>query len=252
MALKCPARYTMSCRSPSSAVRSWSAFHDCAGGGPTLVGGTPWLVISESAPAAPTPALSEVCTALAPSVRKSYPVTSELVALQHAVGEEGVDHAGDLGRRLDEPAHRQIGDGQRDALELQLRRRPVGVLREVVVEPQAGLRRTRVEHRRHVAGLRAEPRGVGVAEEGDDVVGTDDHDVVDGRVGVAVVDDDVADGLGDEVLGVRAAGVLVGLLVEVGDAWAGPDVDDPPVDTAWLRASPAGPASWRGSPVIRP
>ena len=159
--------------------------------------------------------------------------------LEHAVDQERVDHARDLGRRLDEAPDRQIGHGQRHALGLDLGLRAVGILRQEVVEAQGRLGGGRAQHRRHVARLGAEAGRVRIAEERHGVIRADDDHGRERRVGDAVGEHDIADGIGDEVLRVRAAGVAVGLQVEGRDARAhSAQVENPPADRGFEAGQP--------------
>ena len=73
LALKWPPRKIRSWREPVSAVFSWAAVHDVAGGSPSG-----WMRVSLVVPApVPIPALRSSSTASAALVMKSYPVTRD-------------------------------------------------------------------------------------------------------------------------------------------------------------------------------
>ncbi len=124
----------------------------------------------------------------------------------------GVDHPGDVRRRFDqsadgEPRHGEIARRQRD-----LGVRPIAILAQYVVQPQAGFRRRIALHRRHVTRFIGEPAHVWRAEERDHaVVAGDDHEAQRIRpIGV----NDALDLLRDQVLRERARRVVRRLLLE--------------------------------------
>ena len=221
--LKCPARNTRSwCTGPSSVARRSFAVQDSARFGVppvvVVVVGTPWSVISVSVRApAPRPARRSACTRVGGAGQ-------EVVAGDQRAGRARERAPAVVTKRSSWPwissgvstsrPTARSGTGSTPPLTVRSVTRAVGVLPEHLVGAQARLRRRVVAHRRHVVRLRAEARAVGVPEERDDGVAAQHHDVRRPVAVRPVAVDDVAQRLGDQVLGVGAARVGVGLRVE--------------------------------------